>query len=117
MILQGKTVVISGVGPGLGREIAQCALRDGAQVVIAARQQKRLEEIAAELDPSGERVSVCATDISDAAACDALMKHACARFGGIDAVVQVAAADALFGTLESTPRVVLTRSRCCSFER
>ena len=30
MILEGKTVVVCGVGPGLGREVAQAALRDGA---------------------------------------------------------------------------------------
>jgi NAD(P)-dependent dehydrogenase (short-subunit alcohol dehydrogenase family) len=44
----------------------------------------------------------CATDISDPAACEALMQHAVERFGGIDAVAQVAAADTLFGTLAST---------------
>ncbi len=97
-------MVVSGVGPGLGREVAKCALRDGAQVVIAARQQQRLDEIAAELDPSGERISTRATDIGDPEACRTLMEHACERFGGIDAVVQVAAADTLFGTLESTSR-------------
>ena len=86
----------------MGREVAQCALRDGAKVVVAARQQARLEQIAKELDPSGERVSVCPTDISDASACDALMAHAVDRFGGIDAVAQVAAADTLFGSLTDT---------------
>ena len=37
MILQGKTVLVTGVGGGLGRECAASALRDGANVVIAAR--------------------------------------------------------------------------------
>ena len=37
MILQGKTVIVSGVGPGLGGAVAQCAARDGANVVIADR--------------------------------------------------------------------------------
>jgi NAD(P)-dependent dehydrogenase (short-subunit alcohol dehydrogenase family) len=102
VIVEGKTIVVSGVGPGLGREVAQCALRDGANVVVAARQRERLEQIAKELDPSGQRISTCSTDISDPAACEALMQHAVERFGGIDAVAQVAAADTLFGTLAST---------------
>jgi len=102
VIVQGKTIVVTGVGPGLGREVAQCALRDGAQVVVAARQRERLEQIAKELDPSGKRVSAHAVDIADPAACASLMEHAVERFGGIDAVAQVAAADALFGTLGST---------------
>lgn len=102
MIVEGKTIVVSGVGPGLGREVAQCALRDGANVVVAARQRQRLEQIAKELDATGERISSCATDIGDPAACEALMQHAVERFGGIDAVAQVAAADTLFGTLGDT---------------
>ncbi len=102
MILEKKTLVISGVGPGLGREIAAAALRDGASVVIGARNLDRLERTAAELDPSGERVAHCATDILDPARCDALVRTAVERFGGLDAVVQVAALDTLFGTLQST---------------
>ena len=103
MILEKKTVVVSGVGPGLGREIAAVALRDGANVVIGARTESRLSEIAGELDPSGERIACCPADVTDAERCAALMQTAVDRFGGLDAVVQVAALDTLFGTLDSTP--------------
>ena len=102
MILEKKTVVVSGVGPGLGREVAAVALRDGANVVIGARNEKRLAQIAGELDSSGARVAVCPADITDAERCEALMQTAIDRFGALHAVVQVAAMDALFGTLEST---------------
>jgi NAD(P)-dependent dehydrogenase (short-subunit alcohol dehydrogenase family) len=102
MILDGKVVVVSGVGPGLGREIAEVSLRDGARVVIGARTESKLEKLARELDPSGERVAWCPVDVGDPVRCDALMQTATDRFGGLDAVVQVAALDALFGTLEST---------------
>jgi NAD(P)-dependent dehydrogenase (short-subunit alcohol dehydrogenase family) len=43
-----------------------------------------------------------ATDITDQEQCDALMAAAAKRFGSVDAVVQVAALDTLFGNLEST---------------
>ena len=102
MILAGKTVVVSGVGPGLGREVAACALRDGANVVIAARTASKLAEIAKQLDPSGERVLAFAADITDFSACEALMQTGVDRFGALHAVVNVAALDAIFGTLEST---------------
>jgi len=102
VILDGKTVVVMGVGPGLGREVAALALRDGAKVVLASRTQKRLETLAEALDSSGERVAVCAVDILDAAGCERLMQTAVDCFGGLDAVVNVAALDALFGTLENT---------------
>ncbi len=102
MILEGKTVIVSGVGPGLGGEVARVAHRDGAKVVIGARNEARLGETAKQLDPAGERILACAVDITDAEACAALVAKAEERFGGVDAVVQVAALDALFGDLSST---------------
>jgi NAD(P)-dependent dehydrogenase (short-subunit alcohol dehydrogenase family) len=102
MILQDKVVVVSGVGPGLGREVAAVALRDGAKVALGARTESKLAKLARELDPSGERVTYHATDITHAEQCAGLMQQAADVFSGVDAVVQVAAFDALFGTLEST---------------
>jgi NAD(P)-dependent dehydrogenase (short-subunit alcohol dehydrogenase family) len=99
MILEGKTLIVSGVGPGLGREVARLALRDGARVALGARNEERLAQIAGELDPSGERALTVRTDITDGAQCEALVAAAARRFGGVDAVVQVAALDALFGGL------------------
>ena len=102
MILQGKTVIVSGVGPGLGGEIARCALRDGANVLIAARNAAKLAGIAQQLDASGKRVAAHGFDITDAAACEGLVAAGEQRFGGVDALIQVAAFDAVFGTLETT---------------
>jgi NAD(P)-dependent dehydrogenase (short-subunit alcohol dehydrogenase family) len=99
MILQGKTVVVTGVGGGLGRECAAAALRQGARVVIAARSADVLESTAAELDPSGERVSAHVTDITDAESCDALVAHTIDRFGSVDALAQVAAYENVWGGL------------------
>jgi NAD(P)-dependent dehydrogenase (short-subunit alcohol dehydrogenase family) len=99
MILQGKTVLVTGVGGGLGRECATSALRDGARVVLAARTAETLESTAAELDPSGERVATHVTDITDADSCDALVETAMGRFGSVDALIQVAAYENVWGGL------------------
>lgn len=103
MLLQDRTVVVCGVGPGLGLEVAKAALRDGANVVVAARRADALAEHARALDPGGERVLDVAADVTDADQCAALMSAAADRFGSVDATVQVAALDALFGDLQSTP--------------
>src|SRR4029453_14319166 len=100
MILDGKTVVVSGVGPGLGREIAAAAVREGATVAIGARTQANLEKAAAEIDPSGAKVAWEVTDITDAAQCARLAATATDRFGGVDALVNCAPLDAVFGGLE-----------------
>ena len=102
MILEGKTVVVTGVGPGLGGEMAKIVLRDGGNVVLAARTAANLEAAAAELDPSGKRVAHLATDIGNAEQCQALAQLALDRFGAVDGVVQVAAYDGLMAGLAGT---------------
>lgn len=103
-MLDGKTIVIAGAGPGLGREIGRLALRDGANVVLAARTREKLTGLAAELDASGGRVHAVPTDITDAAQCDRLARSAFERFGRIDGLVQVAALDRVFGGLKDVKR-------------
>ena len=102
MLVKDKTVVVVGVGPGLGREVAAAALRDGANVVIAARRKDELAEQAKSLDPKGTRTLAVSTDVSDDAQCNALMDAAAKKFGRIDAVVLVAALDRAFGGLENS---------------
>ncbi|MAE96905.1 MAG: short-chain dehydrogenase [Deltaproteobacteria bacterium] len=102
MILEGKTVLVSGVGPGLGGEVARVAKRDGARVLIGARNESRLQEIAKGIDPEGQSVVACPVDVTDKAACAHFVETAEERFGGVDALVSVAALDTLFGNLETT---------------
>ena len=100
MILEGKTVIIAGVGPGLGREVAEKAARDGANVVLAARTEEQLAKVAREIDPSGERVAWRPTDITKEDQNTALTDLAMSRFGRIDALVQVAALASIHGSFE-----------------
>jgi len=102
MILEGKTVLVAGVGAGLGREVAEAALRDGANLLLAARTESTLEQAAKDLDPSGARVAFRRTDISDPADCEALVALGEERFGALDALVQVAAFEQSFGGLHDT---------------
>ena len=102
MILEDKTILVSGVGPGLGREIASRVLRDGGRVVIGARKAESLEAAAKELDASGERVLAHCFDITDEEGCRAIVAAAEERFGRLDGLAQVAAAEPM-GDLASTP--------------
>ncbi|MEU1913769.1 SDR family oxidoreductase [Streptomyces massasporeus] len=99
-LLAGKTVVVSGVGAGLGRQVAAAVVRDGGRAVLGARTEASLAKTAAEIDPGGELTAYRSTDIRDEAQCEALAGVARERFGGIDAVVHVAALDGYFGGLE-----------------
>ncbi|WP_329057585.1 SDR family oxidoreductase [Streptomyces sp. NBC_01453] len=100
MLLNGKTVVVSGVGAGLGHQVAAAVVRDGGNAVLGARTEANLAKSAAEIDPDGAHTAYAATDITDESQCEALAGLARERFGGVDAVVHAAAWDSYFGGLE-----------------
>ncbi|WP_067796539.1 SDR family oxidoreductase [Actinomadura formosensis] len=86
-LLEGKAVVISGAGPGLGRGLAvQCA-KAGADVVLAARNEQRLAEVAKTVEEMGRRAVTVPTDINDPAACEHLVETARESFGRVDGLV------------------------------
>ncbi len=100
MLLEGKVVVVSGVGPGLGREIAVAAARDGASVMMGARTEANLQAAVDEIDPSGATVGYEVTDITDATQATRLTDAAAEKFGKVDALVNCAALDAVFGGVQ-----------------
>ncbi|WP_405600560.1 MULTISPECIES: SDR family oxidoreductase [unclassified Streptomyces] len=100
MLLNGKTVVVSGVGAGLGHQVAAAVVRDGGNAVLGARTEANLAKSAAEIDPDGTHTAYAVTDITDESRCEALAGLARERFGGVDAVIHVAAWDSYFGGLE-----------------
>lgn len=98
-LLDGRVVLVSGCGPGLGRSVAAAALREGACVVLGDLEGGRAASIRAELDPGEARSLVAPLDIRSEASCEALVAEAEARFGRLDGVVHVAAIDHLVGGL------------------
>jgi NAD(P)-dependent dehydrogenase (short-subunit alcohol dehydrogenase family) len=92
LILQDKVVVVAGVGPGLGRSIALASAREGADVVLAARTESRLAEVAKEITALGRSALAVPTDIADPAAAERLRDATLAEFGRADALVHNALA-------------------------
>src|ERR1700759_3602176 len=91
-LLQDKVVVLSGVGPGLGRSLGEEAARMGAALVLASRTQKRLDKMAEVVRSHGRRALVVPTDIDDPAACQALVDAALAEYGKVDSLITNASA-------------------------
>ena len=79
-LLAGTVVVVSGVGPGLGRSIALASAREGADVVLAARTAARLDEVAKEVTALGRRALAVPADITDEASAAHLAQ---AALGGV----------------------------------
>jgi NAD(P)-dependent dehydrogenase (short-subunit alcohol dehydrogenase family) len=103
MMLHDRVVVVSGVGPGLGRAIAvQCA-RAGAHVVLAARTKHRLEAVAEEVVALDRRAVVAPTDITDEESAERLLATARQELGRVDTLVNNAFAMPPMQDLGETP--------------
>ena len=86
-LLQDKVIVLSGVGPGLGRALGEEAAKMGADLVLASRTRTRLEKMAAVVREHGRRALVVPTDITDEDARKVLIDAALAEFGRIDCLI------------------------------
>jgi len=86
-LLHDRVVVISGVGPGLGRTLAVRCAEHGADVVLAARTRERLDEVAAEVTALGRRALGVPTDITDDESAAALVAAAAEEFGAVHVLV------------------------------
>ena len=87
MNLKGKTIVVTGGNSGVGAATALLLAKDGANVVISARRQAALDEVAKKIEEAGGNVLTVPTDISKDEDCKNLMKAAVDKFGGIDVLV------------------------------
>ncbi|MGC2694580.1 MAG: SDR family oxidoreductase [Candidatus Angelobacter sp.] len=97
MRLSGKVAIITGGGSGIGKAIAQAFVREGANVVIAGRDGKKLELATREI---GAACLAITADVSKTAEVEKLMATTVEKFKRIDVLVNNAAV-LLPGTAES----------------
>lgn len=109
-LLADHVVVVSGVGPGLGRSVAVRCARAGADVVLAARTEKRLEVVAEEVTALGRSAHVVPTDVTDEESARRLVVAATERFGRVDTLVNNAFAMPPMQDLTETDDEELRRS-------
>ena len=78
---------MTGASSGIGRALCLELARERANLVLAARDAARLEEVAAECRATGAEALVVPTDVESEDACRALIDRTVERFGGIDVLV------------------------------
>jgi 7-alpha-hydroxysteroid dehydrogenase len=82
-----RVAVITGAGRGIGASIARTFAEAGGDVVIAARTESQLDEVAADVRAHGRRALVVPCDVSEEANLESLIAAAVAEFDGIDVMV------------------------------
>ena len=84
---EGKVVLITGGGGGIGRAAAKRFLDEGARVVLSGTRAEVLEAAQRKLDPAGEHTAIRAGAITGREDAHALVRFAIERFGAVDVLV------------------------------
>jgi 3-oxoacyl-[acyl-carrier protein] reductase len=87
MKLEGRVALVTGASQGIGHACALNLARHGASVALAARNQQKLDELAAEIGAAGGKAAAFPMDVADEEQIKSGVKSAIAHFGKIDILV------------------------------
>ena len=85
--ISGRAAIVTGAGLGIGRGIAIGLAEAGADVVLAARTESDLDEVARHVRSLGRQALVVPTDVTDISGCEHLVRHAVSELGRLDILV------------------------------
>ncbi len=103
MRLEGKTAIVTGAGNGIGRAIAGLFAEEGARVLVADIEDDAGQSVVDEINQAGGEAVFHHTDVSDEDSAESAVKAAVDAFGGINILVNNAAAF-VFGEIEDVTR-------------
>jgi short-subunit dehydrogenase len=93
--IQGSRAIVTGASSGIGRAIALELAGDGAELVMVARREDRLRQLAEQIRATGGRAEVVAGDVTDPATRARAVELAQSSFGGLDILVNNAGIGAM----------------------
>ncbi len=85
--LDGKTALVTGASQGIGRACALELAKAGAKIALAARNEAKLAEVAAEITAAGGSARIFVLDVASEESIKATTKAAVAQFGVVDILV------------------------------
>jgi short-subunit dehydrogenase len=95
--------ILTGASSGIGRALAVELVREGARLVVVARREERLKELAAELAQAPGQLETLAGDVTDHELRVAAIQRASEKFGGLDLLVNNAGIGAMGPFADASP--------------
>jgi short-subunit dehydrogenase len=86
-IFQDKVIIVTGASEGIGRALCLALAHQKPKLVLAARNESRLEQLKEEVDSEGAKSIVVPTDVSEEKACKYLIEKTISDFDCIDVLV------------------------------
>jgi 3-oxoacyl-[acyl-carrier protein] reductase len=87
MKFEGRVALVTGASQGIGHACARALAQAGATVILAARNQQKLDELSAQITAEGGKAAAFAMDVADEDQVKSGIKSALAQFGKIDILV------------------------------
>ena len=100
--LTGKVALITGASKGIGEAMARGMAEFGATVVVSSRKQEELDAVVDAFKQDGLSAIAIAANVSKPEDLDALIEQTLERCGGIDVLINNAAANPVFGPIQNT---------------
>ena len=101
--LDGKVAIVTGASSGLGVAFARGLAEAGADIVIGARRQDRLEETRRLVEETGRRCLAVKTDVTRVEDCQALVAAAVETMGAVDVLINNAGVGTAVPAVRETP--------------
>lgn len=101
--LTGKVAVVTGASSGLGNGFARALAQAGADLVLGARRQASLHEVAEHVRREGRRAVAAPTDVADPDSCTALVAAGMQEFGHVDVLINNAGVGTAVPALRESP--------------
>ena len=103
--LAGKVAIVTGASRGIGREIALLFAREGARLVLTARNLEQLESVSQEIQKNGQEAPIIfSVDVKNASKVDEMLDKTLDKYSRVDILVNNAGVtrDGLFVRMSET---------------
>ena len=102
MLLKAKVAIVTGSGRGIGRAIAKKFAAEGAAILVTARSENEVRQVAAEINAAHGRAEAIAADVSREADCERIITAARKTFGRLDILVNNAS---IYGPVQPVEKI------------